>query len=233
MYLYESRLLQHSRLCNCQRPPQPTSWFLNLHWSWISKYDDEQNTCECKRTHLQRPHMSCTPKTLPTASMECQKIVDETINWTDYVDKRCMEYERVYMGARGAWSASSAGNMKGVLDRLVPGVAAGWRKRQGRRGRERLCEDSCLIFFSYIIILLLLLLFGVSIISTERGLRHERGALVLLDGLVERPQLTQQGHVELTQTDLEHTNTEYLFWPSKIIQRMRRFRAKAHFWHQK
>lgn len=38
-------------------------------------------------------------ETHPTASMDCQikcqKIVDETISWTDYVDKRCMEYKLV------------------------------------------------------------------------------------------------------------------------------------------
>ena len=103
---------------------------------------------------------------------------------------------------------SLLGNLKGVLDPLVPGVTAGWRQRQGRRGGRGLWDSSRLLLLLLLFYFIILLL-RVSIISREGGVRQQRGALVLLDGLAERPQLAQQRHVELPQADLVHNNTKH------------------------
>lgn len=102
--------------------------------------------------------------------------------------------------------------MKGVFDPLVSGVSAGRRQRQGRRRRRRLREDDGLLVICLLDFILFILLLRVSVLSTERGLGQKGGALVLLDGLVQGPQLAQQRHVQLSQTDLSHTKTSHLFF---------------------
>lgn len=193
--LSESRVLKHFRLLRLIRR-------LKLNIKPDVKMQCSQTQQAHKYVTTQRPRVWCQT---PPAAVKTEKVIVVWQRCQKNVDK--VKYSATCVRRR----ASLLGNLKGVLDPLVPGVTAGWRQRQGWRGGRRLWDNSrlLLLFFLFCFILLcFILLLRVSIISGEGGVRQQRGALILLDGLAERPQLAQQRHVELPQTDLVHDNTK-------------------------